>query len=336
MKRKTILFLTICIVSLFLSVSAFAAPRLMFAHHRPPGSPLDDYVKTLAERIEKETEGRVAFDIFPAAQLGDYAIVQERITIGDVACHVAPLSMTTDKRLGISWYPYLCVNWEEAEFLYGKGGVVREMLADLLARQDLTLVGTWPAMFGGVGVTKEASDIRNPLTPKGLKVRVMANKIYEYVFNDVLGYQATVMPWGELFTAMQTGVIDGVHGAGSESYFSQFRDVLKYYLAYNDHYESFYFLMNTDLWKKLSQKDRDAISRIADEMEAERWKQAPKDEEIYRKRLAEIGIETIIYSEEDLTRIKALVVEKCWPRSYDEVPKEMLDKALDALNKVKK
>ncbi len=334
-KRTTILLLAIFIVSLFLATGALAAERLKFAHHRPAGSPLDDYVKELAKRIEKGTEGRIAFDVFPAGQLGDYAIVQERISLGDVACHISPLAMTTDKKLGISWFPYLCINWKEAELLYGKGGVVRQMLADLLAKQDLTLVGTWPAMLGGVGLTKEPKDMKNPLTPKGLKVRIMANKVYEYVFNDVLGYKSTAMPWGELFTAMQTGVIDGVHGAGAESYYSQFRDVLKFYLAYNDHYESFYFVMNTDLWKKMSQKDRDAISKISDEMEAARWKQAPKDEDIYRKKLADMGIPTIVYSDADLAKIKAQVVEKCWPKAYSEVPKEMLDKALDALKKAK-
>ncbi len=336
MKRFTILFLALCFVSLFLLTGANAAERLKFSHHRPAGSPLDEYVKTLAERIEAETEGRVAFDVFPAGQLGDYAVVQERISLGDIACHIAPLSMTTDKKLGISWFPYLCINWEEAQLLYGKGGAVRNMLADLLAKQDLTLVGAWPAMLGGVGLSKEAKDMENPFTPKGLKVRIMANKIYEYVFNDVLGYQSTAMPWGELFTAMQTGVIDGVHGGGAESYYSQFRDVLKYYLAYNDHYESFYFLMNTDLWKSFSQKDRDIISNIADSMETERWVQAPQDEEIYRKKLAEVGVKTIVYSDEELTKIKDLVVEKCWPKAYNEVPKEMLDKALAALAEGKK
>ena len=332
MKKIIILFVAIFMAGLF-AMDAGSAERLKFSHHRPVGSPLDSYVKELAKKIEKETDGRVVFDLFPAGQLGDYAVVQERISLGDVACHIGPLSMITDKKLGISWFPYLCINWEEAKLLYGKGGVVREMLAERLARQNLTLVGTWPAMLGGVGLTRAAKDMKNPFTPKGLKVRIMANKVYEYVFDEVLGYKSTAMPWGELFTAMQTGVIDGVHGAGAESYYSQFRDVLKFYLAYNDHYESFYFLMNTDVWKGLSKKDRDVITKISDSMEAERWKQAPKDEEIYRKKLAEAGVKTIVYSDTDLAKIKKLVVEKCWPKAYGEVPKEMLDKALEALRK---
>ena len=84
------------------AMDAGAAERLKFSHHRPVGSPLDSYVKELAKKIEKETDGRVVFDLFPAGQLGDYAVVQERISLGDVACHIGPLSMITNKKLGIS------------------------------------------------------------------------------------------------------------------------------------------------------------------------------------------------------------------------------------------
>jgi len=171
---------------------------------------------------------------------------------------------------------------------------------------------------------------------KGFKIRVMANKVNEYVFGDVLGAIPTSMAWGELFTAMQTGVVDGLQGSASaEGAYSQFRDVSKYYLAYNDHYESFFLSMNEEIWNSISKADQAIIMKVCEEEEAKRWIQAPKDEEIYRKKLAEAGVKTIVYKDEDLAKIRDRVAKECWPRVYNEVPKEVLDKALDALKKVK-
>ena len=337
MKRFSLYFMIILsLIVVFSAVEADAKSKLMFSHHRPAGSPLDIDVKAIASRIEKETEGRVAFDVFPAGQLGDYSVVHERIAIGDVACQMAPLAMQTDKQFGIAWFPYLVINMDEARVLYGKNGVVREMINDRLKKQGLILISTWPAGIGGVCVAKEPQSSDPSLALKGFKIRVMANKVNEYVFGDVLNAIPTSMAWGELFTAMQTGVVDGLQGSASaEGAYSQFRDVTKYYLAYNDHYESFFLSMNEDIWNGISKKDQTTILKICDEEEAKRWEQAPKDEAVYRKKLADAGVKTEVYKDEDLAKIRDEVAKKCWPRIYNEVPKEMLDRALDALKKNK-
>ena len=80
MKKIIILFVAIFMTGLF-AMDAGAAERLKFSHHRPVGSPLDSYVKELAKKIEKETDGRVVFDLFPAGQLGDY-----QLEIGRASC----------------------------------------------------------------------------------------------------------------------------------------------------------------------------------------------------------------------------------------------------------
>ena len=338
MKRFNLYLLIILAVAMvFTAATADAGSRLMFSHHRPAGSPLDIDVKTIASRIEKETQGRVAFDVFPAAQLGDYSVVHERIVIGDVACQMSPLSMQSDKQFGIAWFPYLVINMDEARTLYGKNGVVREMISNRLKKQGLVLISTWPAGIGGVCVAKEPKNINDPSKAlKGLKIRVMANKVNEYVFGDVLGAIPTSMAWGELFTAMQTGVVDGLQGSASaEGAYSQFRDVTKYYLAYNDHYESFFFTMNEEIWNGISKKDQAIILKICDEEEAKRWTQAPKDEAVYRKKLADAGVKIIVYKDADLSKVRDRVAKECWPKVYNEVPKEVLDKALDALKKAK-
>jgi len=289
----------------------------------------------LVAKIEKATGGRVAFDVFPASSLGSYETVQERVSIGDVASQFAPLAMQTDRKLGVSWFPYLAVNLDEAKVLYGEGGIVRNMLIDLLKKQDLVTIATWPAGIGGICVSKNLPNVNDPFNAiKGLKIRVMANKVNEYVYNDVMNCVATGLAWGELFTALQTGVLDGLQGcASAESAYVMFRDVIKYYLCYPDHYESFYFVMNKDIWDKIDKKDKDTILKLCAEMEEQRWKQIEIDEKDYRKKLEDSGVKVVTYKDADMMKIRDRVAKECWTKVYNEVPKDMQDKILAALKK---
>ena len=337
MKRVFLPILLICALVIVCASVAGAAERLELSHHRAANSPLDNDVKALAASIEKATNGRVAFDVFPASQLGGYEVVQERISIGDVASQFAPLAMQTDRKLGVSWFPYLVLDLKEAQLLYGKGGLVRNMLIDLLKKQDLVTIATWPAGIGGVVVSNaRGNNVKNPhVALKGLKIRVMANKVNEYVYGDVKGSIPTGMAWGELFTAMQTGVIDGLQGSASaESAYVMFRDVMKYYLAYPDHYESFYFVVNKDIWNKISPEDQKTVVKLCDEMEVKRWKQIAVDEANYRKKLTDMGIEVITYDHKDLMKIRDRVVKETWSKVYDEVPKDMQDQIIKELKKI--
>lgn len=335
-KRILIFVLTVCIMAISFASAADAA-RLALSHHRAANSPFDNDIKALVAAIEKETDGRVAFDVFPAGTLGSYETVQERVTIGDVASQFAPLAMQTDRKLGISWFPYLAVNLKDAKALYGKDGVVRNMLIDLLKKQDLVTIAIWPAGIGGICVSRNLPNVNDPYNAlKGIKIRVMANKVNEYVYNDIMRCVATGMPWGELFTALQTGVLDGVQGcASAESAYVTFRDVIKYYLCYPDHYESFYFVFNKDIWEKIDRKDRDTILKLCAEMEERRWNQIEIDEKDYRRKLEDSGVKVITYKDEDMMKIRDRVAKECWPKVYNEVPKDMQDKILEALKKAR-
>ncbi len=340
MKTKCfiIFVLLACLITVSFASLANAAGRLAVSHHRAANSPFDNDIKALVAKIEKATGGRVAFDVFPASSLGSYETVQERVSIGDVASQFAPLAMQTDRKLGVSWFPYLAVNLEEAKVLYGEGGIVRNMLIDLLKKQDLVTIATWPAGIGGICVSKNLPNVNDPFNAiKGLKIRVMANKVNEYVYNDVMNCVATGLAWGELFTALQTGVLDGLQGcASAESAYVMFRDVIKYYLCYPDHYESFYFVMNKDIWDKIDKKDKDTILRLCAEMEEQRWKQIEVDEKNYRKKLEDSGVKVVTYKDADMVKIQDRVAKECWTKVYKEVPKDMQDKILAELKRIGK
>lgn len=92
---------------------------------------------------------------------------------------------------------------------------------------------------------------------------------------------------------MQTGIAEGAIGAGAEGYFADFRDIIKYYLPVNDHLEMWYLYINKDIWNKLSDEDKNILTRLGKHLEKNRWEVAPQSHKNNETRLADYGIRII-------------------------------------------
>ncbi len=218
------------------TLSASAAEKSYtwkISHVRPADTAVDKDMKWFAEKLAKESNGRITINIFGASQLGDYSVVQERISVGAVDMACQPLVAAADKRLMVSSFPYLADSWASARKIYVSGSPLMNTVGELIAKQDIKLLAVWPVYFGGIALKKAPAAPTDPNAKQGLKVRVPPIKSYQ-VLADALGYQATPLPFSEAFTAMQTGIVDGVVGSGAEGYYSNFRDVTKFYLP-GDH-----------------------------------------------------------------------------------------------------
>ncbi len=76
---------------------------------------------------------------------------------------------------------------------------------------------------------------------------------------EALGYIPSPIPFSEAFTAVQTGVVDGVIGSGAEGYYASFRDVTKTYIPANTHFEVWYMIISNESLAELSDEDQAAL-----------------------------------------------------------------------------
>ncbi len=325
MKRKILLvILALALVAGAASVgiqSASAADKSYtwkISHVRPSDTAIDKDLKWFAEKLEKESQGRIKLNIFAASQLGDYSVVQERISVGAVDMACQPLVAAADKRLMVSSFPYLADSWASARKIYVSGSPLMNVVGDLIAKQDIKLLSVWPVYFGGIALKKEPPAPADPDAKQGLKVRVPPIKSYQVLAN-AFGYQATPLPFSEAFTAMQTGIVDGVVGSGAEGYYSNFRDVTKFYLPVNTHFEQWYLIMNKSLFDSLSKADQDLVKKVAMELEKKRWADAEKDQALNEKKLAEAGVKIIRFTPNQLAAFATKARKTVWPQIEDEV-----------------
>ncbi|MEH6444475.1 MAG: TRAP transporter substrate-binding protein DctP [Oceanospirillaceae bacterium] len=320
------------VIASALSLTTVAqAATLKISHIRPQGATIDNELKAFSTDVEAKTGGDVKIKIFAASALGDYTTVQERISIGAIDMAVQPAATAASRKMQISAFPYVAENWAKAREIYGPAGAIYDVMKGLYAKQDITMLAAYPVYFGGVALNRDAVKPGDAYAEKGIKVRVPGIKSFQLT-SDALGYISSPIPFSEAFTAVQTGVVDGVIGSGAEGYYASFRDVTKTYIPVNTHFEVWYMIVNTEKFNSLDAKDQAALQTAAADFETLRWTNAETDQGAFEQKLADNGTTIVKLTNEELAAAAKKVRAEVWPQIMEDVGIEW---AQDILNKIK-
>ncbi|MCG9751844.1 TRAP transporter substrate-binding protein DctP [Vibrio brasiliensis] len=308
------------------------ATTLKISHVRPQGTVVDNDIKQLSNELKAATEGDLKLRVYAANALGDYTLVQERISVGAIDMALQPASTSTDRKMQIGLLPFLANNWEEAQNIYGSGAPVRQAMEDLFAKQDITLLAAYPVYFGGISLNRSAVDAGNPDVSKGIKLRVPPIKSFQLLADNV-GYIGSPLPFSEAFTAVQTGVVDGVIGSGAEGYYASFRDVTKTYIPLNTHFEIWYLMINSERFEDLDDQEKNALATAAAEFESRRWDAAQLDQKANEQKLVDAGATIVEMTPAQLKLTADKVRSTVWPQIINDIGSDwsqpILEKALN-------
>jgi TRAP-type C4-dicarboxylate transport system substrate-binding protein len=282
------------------------------AHIRPAGAEIDKDLTWFAEEIRKGTKDKINIKIFGSSQLGDYTVVQERVGMGSVEMSCESVATSVDKKLLIATLQYIVFDYASAKKMFGTGGPLSNYITELLKKQGIKVMGWWPVYFGGIGLTKEPVEPKNPNVKKMCKVRVPTMKTFE-VLADSMGYQATPLPFSEFFTAAQTGMVDGIFGGGAENYYATFRDLMKWYIPANTHFEIWPLLINEELYEGLSAEEKALFNKTAAELESQRWAKAEADQKKYEDLLEQSGCKIVRLNSDELKALADIARDKVFP-----------------------
>lgn len=341
MKKLKLVSLAICVIMLVVSLAACSSSKTgegnkdevtvwKMAHIRPAGSVSDKDFQAFVKDVEERSNGSLKIEIYPASQLGDYTVVQERVSIGDVEMQCASVGTNLDKSFGITSAPYLVENWEQARKVYASDSTLNKAMAEILDKNNMKLIAVYPLYFGGIALVDEPKEPQNADVPKNIKIRVPAIKSFEKTA-EALGYLATPLPFSETFTAMQTGMVNGAIGAGAEGYYSNFKDLIKWYLPLNDHFEMWYMYVNKDAFEELSPEQQEALTGAAKAMEEKRFIDAEAQEKEFEDLLAEAGATIVEFSEEDLAAFARKIREKVWPLVKGDYGEELFEEIVSEI-----
>jgi len=244
----------------------------------PAEHPTAQADKEFAKLVSERSKGRITINVFPGAQLGEEKAVIEQVQLGAVEftrVSSGPLA-EFNKQLGVFSLPYIFDSNEHMwKFLNGAAG--EKLLKGLESSKFMGLAYFEPGdrnFYAKKPITK-LEDL------KGMKIRVIQNKINMDMI-AALGASATPMPWGEVFSGLQTGVIDAAENNWPSFLSSNHYQVAKYWISDAHQRVPEVLMMSKVAWDKLSDEDKKIIKQAAvDTVKIQRdlWAKSEKDAE---------------------------------------------------------
>jgi TRAP-type C4-dicarboxylate transport system substrate-binding protein len=305
------------LVASYSVVADASSQQWKIGHVRPAGSAVDKDVHNFVAQIKSETNGTIQIDVYPASKLGDYSIVQERVSFGEVEMFVGPFGTAIDKRVSLAFAPFIVSTWAEAKEVYFQGSALFSKMAEFLEAQNIKLVGGWPVYFGGIALTQKPVQPGNPDVSKETIIRVPPIRSFERTAR-ALGYTPYPITWTYAKMGLKTGMVKGILGGGAEGYIG-LKGMIKYYLPINDHFEYWFVYMNLDLWNGLPEKTKLLILDLWKDIESQRYSVAERDERDSIERLSEMGVTIITLSEKQQSYMKEKVKKEVWPEMRREI-----------------
>ena len=300
------------------------AETLRLSTLKQPGSEGEAAALKFAKLVGERTEGRIEVKVYPASQLGDWTEVYEQVMQGAVDMAMQPLATADDKRLAITWFPYAFTNYDTAKESLSPGGAVFKIVSEAISAKGLTPLGVYGEGMGGAGFAKAVDAPADPDTKRNLKVRVWPGGTTHRVLLERFGYNTATLPWAELYTGMQTGVVDGQIGGTANMALESFKDITKTWVQYNDHFEGDWFIINSDRYASLPEADQKIVLDTAQEISSERFEQVKAADAKALETMRGAGIEVVTFDDATLQKLANVARKEVWPQIADELGEETL------------
>jgi tripartite ATP-independent transporter DctP family solute receptor len=221
--------------------------------------PRDPYAvgaRAFKSALERDTKGSVEVQFYPNRQLGDERQMIEGMRFGTVDAGIITNAVIAqiEPAFQVNDLPFLFANEAQAHKVLD--GPVGSELAKRLAAKGVIVLGYMEGGFRSMINNKRP--VNMPADVQGVKYRVMQNPIYIDMFNS-LGGAAVPMAWGEAFTAVQQGTIDGLEIPVAVIDGSKYYEVTKYLSMTNHTYSMNGLLISKRTYDKLSPEQRNAV-----------------------------------------------------------------------------
>jgi len=265
---------------------------LKAADTHPAGYPTVVAVENMGKKLEAATNGRIKMQMFPGAVLGQEKETVEQTQLG--AIQIARIS------LGVVGPVVPDVNVFNMPFVFRDVNHMRKVIDGPIGDELLKKVTESPAKLVGLGWMDGGSrslytkkPVRTPADLAGQKVRMMGNPLFVDTMN-AMGGNGIAMAYGEVFTALQTGVLDGAEN-NPPSYFTanHYNTPAKYYAQTNHLIIPEIFVMSKVAWDKLSKDDQALVMKVSREAQLDQralWDKSVAD---YSAKLKAAGIQFI-------------------------------------------
>jgi len=235
---------------------------LKMAHALGPSHPVHQAIEHLDERLQAKSDGALRLDIYPNAQLGSERQLLELLQAGSldivkVSSAVMEGFVPAYKVFGL---PYLFRN-DDHRYAVMEGPIGRHIL---MASREVGLRGLTFYDAGTRSFYTNRTPIRTPDDLRGLKIRTMNSPVSIRMVNQ-MGGSATPIAFGELYTALQQGIVDGAENNLPSFHLTNHYELCGYYSLDEHTAPQDVLLTSSRLWNRLTHQQRTWLQEAATE-----------------------------------------------------------------------
>jgi len=261
----------------------------------PEGYPTVQAVENMGKKLEEATGGRLSIQMYASMQLGGEKEAIEQAQVG--ALQLARVSVGTlgpvVDDLNVFNLPFLFRDTAHMEKVID-GPVGQELLDKVTSNPNTRLIGLAWMDAGARSLYDTKRPIKSIDDLKGLKVRVMGNPMFVDMMN-ALGGNGVAMGYDQVFSALQTGVVDGAENNPPSFVFDNHYQVAKYYTLTEHLIVPEILVFSRATWDALSKDDQTLIKKLAREAqldERQLWKKV-EAEAMAKMKASGIEVDTI-------------------------------------------
>jgi C4-dicarboxylate-binding protein DctP len=262
MKRPTLAFAAILAFAFAGSASAQSPIIIKFSHVVSPDAPKGKAAVLFKQLAEKYTNGKVQVEVYPNSSLYKDKEELEALQLGSVQL-LAP-SIAKFGPLGVKEFDIFDLPYLMSDDTHARQMMASPMMADL--NQKLEAKGVSPLAYwdNGTYVYTANKPLIMPEDFRGMKMRIQGSKVLDAAARQ-LGAIPQIIAFGELYQALQTGVVDGEDNVPSNIWTQKFYDVQKNLTVSNHGRLTYSLLTNKKFWDSLPADVREQLDRAVKE-----------------------------------------------------------------------
>jgi len=234
---------------------------IKLAHALAATSPYQVGAEKFKELVEEGSNGRIKVEIYPNGQLGAERDLFEGVQIGTVEMAIGGMSVLSqayDPKMQVLMMPFL---FESRDTLYPiLDGEIGTEIFKSVEQNGIEVLGCYEAGFRQI--SNSVRPINTVEDVAGLKIRTPESQFYKDIWNE-LKASPTPIAWTEVFSALQTHVVDGAEVPISNFYATNFGEVQPYYAWINYTYEPIPIVISTSFMEKLPTELQELIRNAA-------------------------------------------------------------------------
>jgi tripartite ATP-independent transporter DctP family solute receptor len=285
--RRAALLIVAATCAVLASPIALAQTEIKLGHVGEPGSLFQKSADEFAKRANAKLAGKAKVIVYGSSQLGGDKEMIQKLKLGTLDMALPSTVMSSEVDIaGLFEMPYIVKDRAHM------GRIEKEIfwptIEPAIEKKGLTVLALWENGFRQI--TNNKRPIKAPGDLAGIKLRVPEGKWRVKMF-QTYGANPSPMKFSELFTALQTGVMDGEENPLTQIYSAKLQEVQKY-LSMSDHvYTPAYVTVGTKHWDTLPADVRKVLTDTAKETQAFVYKVAEHDEEELLGKLKQAGMQ---------------------------------------------